>query len=141
MEKNQLLVKALKATAEEYPNSVVGDLLMLFPYDVVMKLLVTFAGEQIVFPKLDTIWRSYRNRVIFNTLTTRNTKELRVRIGATFGISEEKVARIYFYEKTKRQHVPKSTLERSAKRMYQSNLEVLMHEVKDSLTEKPRDNG
>lgn len=139
MEKNQLLAKALEATAEEYPNSVVGDLLMLFPHEVVMTLLVTFAGEQIVFPKLDVIWRSYRNRVIFNALSARNTKEIRTRLGLTFGLAEDKVAKIFFYEKTKRNRVHKGTLERSAKRMYQGNLEILMKDVKQSLYEKSRE--
>lgn len=130
----QILVKAIEATAVEYPNSVVGDLLMLFPQDVVMKLLVTFAGEQVTFPKLDTIWRSYRNKVIYDTLKIKNTRDTRSQLGITFGISDDKVSRVFSYEKTKRTNISPTTLERSAKRAYQSNLEDLMKDVKVCLT-------
>jgi hypothetical protein len=107
---------------------------MLFPQDVVMKLLVTLAGEQITFPKLDTIWRSYRNKVVHDALKIKNTRDTRAKLAAHFSISEDKVSRIFSYEKTKRFNVPPATLERSAKRAYQSNLEVLMADIKVCLT-------
>lgn len=107
---------------------------MLFPQDVVMKLLVTFAGEQVTFPKLDTIWRSYRNKVIYDTLKIKNTRDTRSQLGITFGISDDKVSRVFSYEKTKRTNISPTTLERSAKRAYQSNLEDLMKDVKVCLT-------
>jgi len=132
----KIFLDAMISVAEVYPTSVLGDLLMLFPHDVAVKLVVTFAGDTISFPKLDTIWKTYRSKVIRNSLLEKNSTVTRQHLAAYFGISTKKVSEIFYAEKDKEKKVTDSLLAKSARRTYRHELDNLMKDVKSALNAK-----
>jgi len=130
----KLFLRAMEAVAETSPTSILGDLLMLFPADVAVKLIVTFAGETVNFPNLDVIWRSYRAKVIRSALNAKNSSAERARLAAYFCISTEKVSQIYSHERSKeRKRVTDFQLVKTAKRVYRNQLSGLFEGVRMSL--------
>jgi len=132
----KVFLDAMISVAETHPTSVLGDLLMLFPPEVAVKLVETFAGDTISFPKLNTIWKTYRSKVIRNTLSAKNDSLTRQKLAAYFGISTNKVSEIYHGEKEKVKQVSDSLLAKSARRLYRHDLDQLLKDVKIALSSK-----
>ena len=87
--------EALIAVALEFPNSVVADFLLYFSPEVVMKLIEVFSGRTIRIPTVSAVWRSYRNKVIFDTLNIKNTRGVRQQLAFFFGIDKVRVSNLY----------------------------------------------
>lgn len=132
----KIFLEAMVSVAETYPTSVLGDLLMLFPPEVSVKLVVTFAGDTVSFPKLDTIWKTYRSKVIRNSLVAKNDSVTRTRLAHYFGVSTRKVSEIFHAEKDKERKVTDTLLAKSARRVYRHELDNLLKDVKDALGSK-----
>lgn len=129
----KVFLSALVSVAETSPTSVLGDLLMLFSPEVAVKLVITFAGDRIDFPKLNTIWNTYRAKVIRNSLMAKNDSATRQRLAHYFGISTRKVSEILYAEKGKEKKVTDSLLAKSARRVYRHELDTLLKDVKTAL--------
>jgi hypothetical protein len=129
----KLFLKALLSMAESSPSSVLGDLFMLFPKDVVVKLVVTFAGDKIEFPKLETVWNTYRANVIVSTLRAKNDAQTRQKLARYFGISTRKVSEIFCSYKVKEKKVTDKLLTKSVRRAYRYQLDELLKDVKNAL--------
>lgn len=130
---------ALVAAAKDFPNSVIADLMMYFPQDTVLKLITIFSGQRLRFPKIETIWSSYRNKTIKTTLDIKNSRVARDQLALFFGISAEKVVRIYSYMKQRENKKPKirtKTVEETAKRIYMMEQSGLLNEFKEVLLHK-----
>ena len=116
--RKEVVKEMLFATAEERPNSVIVDLLAHFTPEVIMKLIELYSGEQLTFPKIDTIWKHYRNKIIRDTLDVKNTQEIRKQLANYFKISHKRVNDIYREEKLKVRKVGTRFLKGAAKRIY-----------------------
>lgn len=130
---------ALTAAAKDFPNSVIADLMMYFPQDTVLKLITIFSGQRLRFPKIETIWSSYRNKTIKATLDIKNNRVARDQLALFFGISAEKVVRLYFYMKQREKKKPQvrtKTVVGTAKRIYMMEQGALLKEFKEVLLHK-----
>jgi len=125
--------KALESLAKASPNSVVGDLMMLFPDDMVIKIISSFSGEIVKIPKVETVWRTYRNTVVRETLDTKNDRPNRDRLAAYFGISTEHVSKIYREERAKHERTTRSTVRRSARVAYRSMFDDMIKDARAAL--------
>jgi hypothetical protein len=131
-----LFFKAIEASAVDNPNSVVCDLMTLFDKDVVSKLLVTFSGEQIFFPKIESIWASYRNQVIFNTLSAKCDIQTKRFLARQFDVSVDRITRIFYDTKGKASSVKPVTIRKFQGRVYRSKFQKLMKDSRDALFSK-----
>lgn len=89
------MTDAIMSSARENPRSVVGDLMVHFDAPTVIKILKIFSGKSVRFPKLETVWTHYRNRVIVDTLNVKNTKAIREQLSSFFAVSPQTVADVY----------------------------------------------
>jgi len=133
---NDIFEKAVQFSAESRPNSVIIDLLMLFPIDVVTKILITFEGEFIKFPSVHSIMNSYRANVIKTTLDADNAISTRKRLAAYFGISYDFLMQIYRRECKNRQEVRPKTVKKSAKRARKYLLDEYLQDAKETIYSK-----
>ena len=115
MSEKGIVRAALESYSSDFPDSVIGDLMMLFPDDIVLKILTCFSGEAVSFPKVDKIWKSYRDSVIHETLGVRNTQQQQRQLSEYFGIPVSRVLEIFRREETKRGTRSKDSVERAAR--------------------------
>lgn len=137
---DEVIDAALKAAAKDFPNSIVADLMMYFPQKTVLKLLTIFSGQMIRFPKIETVWNSYRNKTIKLTLDIKNDRITRDQLALFFGISANWVSDIYRYMKRKegkkKPRIRAKTVEKTTKRIYMMEQGELMKEFKEVLLRK-----
>ena len=136
----EILEAALASTAKDFPNSVVADLMMYFPQKFVLKLITMFSGQRVWFPKVETIWKSYRNKIIKEALDAKNTKVVREQLAVFFGISSKRVSDVY-HEMKRKEKKPKpkvytKTIRKTARRIYAMEQAELLKEFKDVLLKK-----
>lgn len=136
----EILEAALASTAKDFPNSVVADLMMYFPQKTVLKIITIFSGQYVRFPRVGTIWQSYRNKIIKEALGAKNTRVVREQLAMFFGISSARVSRIYHHE-MKKEGKPKprmrvKTIRKTARRIYAMEQAELLKEFKDVLLKK-----
>jgi len=129
---NTTVKEALTALVADFPNSVVADLLTHFSAEVVIELIQIYSGQAIFIPKVESVWRSYRNKVIQDTLDLRNTLVERKQLANFFGITHQHVAAIYSRERKQRK-VSRRTTRLTAKRVYADEMRATFEEVKDVL--------
>lgn len=132
-EKNRIVHDALKSISTVFPNSVVGDLMMIFPDDVVMKFISAFSGLIIHVPKVETVWKTYRNAVIKETLDVKNDRVNRDRLAAYFGISAGQVSDIYSGMKRRGGRIHKETVKRTAQVIYRSKFDSMLKDARRAL--------
>ena len=134
MDKKQAIVhKALESYSVAFPNSVIGDLMMMFPDDVVIKMIATFSGENVKFPHVESIWIYYRNAVVVETLNLKNDKPTRQRLAAYFGVSASYVARIYREERDRHPLHKRSAVRRTVRTAYRNLFDGMMKDAKETL--------
>lgn len=136
MTREEIIHDALKATAANLPNSIVGDLMMLFPDDIVLKFLNAFSGMVVSVPKVESVWRTYRNQVICETLSVKNDKATRERLASYFGISNDKVTRIYTETKNQKKRPARSSIHRAAVIAYRSRFDDIIKDARSALKKK-----
>jgi len=136
MTSDDLIHEALIAAAEDYPSSIIADLLTQFSMEDVVKFIVYFNGQVIRVPSVDKIWRGYRNRVIQTTLDSEDSATTRNRLAKYFGISIPYLALIYHKSKQKKRGLSKSVVNLSASRIYNTEMAKLLKEVQTTLLKK-----
>jgi hypothetical protein len=137
--REEVLRAALESFSERSPNSVVGDLMMLFPDEVVLKILICFGGEKVSFPKVDRVWAAYRNRTISGYLSLKNDRATRHRVASHFGISPETAQKIFLREQSRRGgRKEEGSTRRSAERAYKSLFDEMVSDVRDTLKRRGR---
>jgi len=94
-DKDALLADAVAASASENPKSIIGDLMMHFDAATVIRIIKVFSGKNIRFPKIDSVWTHYRNRVIVDALSLKNTRQIREQLAGFFAISPQQVGSIF----------------------------------------------
>lgn len=129
----EVFERAIRLSAESYPNSVIVDLLTLFPIEVVAKILITFEGESVKFPPVYAIMNQYRNSVIKTTLDADNTAATRKRLAAYFGISADSLTMIYRRGGGEKRKVGPKTIKRSAKRARKFLMGEYYRDAKDTI--------
>jgi hypothetical protein len=133
MSKEALVQEALQAFCSNFPDSVVGDLMMLFPDDVVLKIITTFSGETIKVPKVETVWRGYRDAIITDTLRVKDDKATRQRLAAYFGITVDRVNRVYNNVSQRRTRKKRNSIRRSAAAAYRNVFDEMVKEARQAL--------
>lgn len=137
MNKEQLLKTAVESLASEFPNSIVADLLVHFPHAVVFKLIEIYSGRTLRIPRTESVWRSYRNKVIYDALTAENILAVRRQLSEFFGISPNHVRSIYTYEKNRKMRtLKKRSTERSAKLVYKGRMGKFFEEITEVISRK-----
>ncbi len=135
---NDLLYDAIVEYTKETSDSLLGDLLMLFDRDVVIKLLITFSGEAVHFPKLDSIWKKYAASTIYSVLSVKDTQTQREQLARYFGLSLTQVADIYRYQKKLRQlksarqkrNKKDKDIKKTAERVYKNSSKELFSQLR-----------
>lgn len=133
MSKDALVQEALQTFCANFPDSVVGDLMMLFPDDVVLKIITTFSGETVKIPKVETVWRGYRDAIIADTLRVKDDKATRQRLAAYFGITLDRVNRVYSAVSQRRQRKKRHSIRRSAAAAYRNVFDEMVKEARQAL--------
>ena len=128
-----LFKEALLLSAKEIPNSSIGDLLAILPESYVLLLVESFSGECIKIPKVETIWRIYRNRIIKDTLDQKDTMVVRQKLAEYFGISCDTVKQAYSWEKSRVSRLQNSHVGRSIKRIVASKQEEILQKFRKAL--------
>jgi len=95
IEEIQLKDEAIKAFVRDFPSSVITELLIHFDKKTVVEFISVYSGRVISIPSINSIWISYRNRVIKETLSKENSKATRLMLAERFGLLPEDVSRIY----------------------------------------------
>lgn len=131
--KDALLEDAVIASASNNPKSIIGDLMMHFDAATVIKIIKVFSGRRVNFPKIESVWTHYRNRVVVDTLNLKNTKLIREQLAFFFGISIGKVANIFADSKVVTVHVSENQIDDIAHRMYGLDSDNFIKEVAKSL--------
>jgi len=128
---------AIMVAADANPNSVVCDLLMLFDVETVSKILVTFSGERVSFPRVEDLWGSFRTAVIKDMLDMEDSKVNREQLAVYFNTSVEKVGQTYDAARAAKPPAPtKAAVERAANRAYRNKFEGLMLDMRKTLYPK-----
>ncbi len=135
--RKDLFHDALHSAAEEYPNTILADLLTQFSIEQVVKFIIYFSGQTIKIPTVDKVWKGYRNHIIFDTLNARDTAFERKRLAKYFGISLSSVSIILSNEKRKEHKLTDKTVRLSAKRTYDTEMKESLDELKTVLFKKP----
>lgn len=133
MSRETIVQEALQTFCANFPDSVVGDLMMLFPNDVVLKIITTFSGEVLKVPKVESVWRGYRDAIIADTLSTKDDKATRQRLASYFGITVDRVNRIYISTTQRRQRKRRHTIRRSAAVAYRNVFDDMVKEARQAL--------
>jgi len=136
LSRRELFKQALEALIVDYPNSVVASLMTHFSPEIVIDFIQIYSGQQISVPKVESVWKSYRNRVICETLSVKNDKNTREKLAVFFGISSSWVSMIYSDEKKKRRVVGSRTIQLAAKRVHMDEMRRTLKDAKDILFEK-----
>jgi hypothetical protein len=131
--KDALLADAVAASAGENPKSVVGDLMMHFDATTVIKIIKVFSGRRINFPKIESIWTHYRNKVVVDTLNLKNTRQIREQLAGFFAISSDNVARIFSQSKVATVHVSDDRIKETNDNLYIIDKDDFVKKVAKSL--------
>jgi len=138
LSRRELFKEALEALILDYPNSAVAGLMTHFSPEVVIDFIQIYSGQQINVPKVESVWRSYRNKVVCETLDVRNDKSTREQLAVFFGISSSYIPVIYSNEKKKRRIVSLRTIRSAAKRVHVDEMRETLKDAKDILLRKKR---
>lgn len=123
--------EALLAFVNDFPNSVVADLLMHFDKEVVVKLVEFYSGRQLTIPTVKTVWTSYRNRIIASTLKKEDTGVVRERLASNFGLTNQRLSEIYSHaKKTRITRVKDRTITNIVDTIFKKNFKKYNREVK-----------
>jgi len=128
-----LFKEAVLLVAKEVPNSSIGDLLAVLPESCVLALVESFSGECIKIPKVETIWRVYRNRIIKDTLDQKDTIVIRQKLAEYFGISRDTVNQAYSWEKHRASRLQTRHVNKSIKRIVASKQEEILQKFRNAL--------
>lgn len=138
MLRDRTFQEILELTAEDFPNSVITDLLRDFPADFVIRFIEIYSGQTFRVPRVETIWKNYRNKVIKETLDKKDTKEVRKQLAGYFGITLEQLSQIYYYEREKQQKVKinERKMRDSVKRIFRKEVKKTIKDTKEILFKK-----
>jgi len=131
--KDALLADAVAASAGENPKSVIGDLMMHFDAATVIKIIKVFSGRRVNFPKIESVWTHYRNRVVVDTLNLKNTRQIREQLAYFFAISPGKVANIFADSKVITVHVSDDRIKETNDNLYVIDKDDFVKKVAKSL--------
>ena len=87
--------EAIEAFVRDFPSSVITELLIHFDKKTVVDFISIYSGRVISIPSVNSIWISYRNRVIKEVLSKENSRARRLMLAERFGLLPEDVSRIY----------------------------------------------
>jgi len=122
--------------ADEFPNSIVADMLTHFDKDTVLQILVLYGGRQLRIPKVDSIWSSYRNKQIMDTLNRRNDRVSRHQLAEYFGISESTVSDLFNKAKQRNKYLSNTQVRRVVDTIYRKYVEKFHKEMKALFSNK-----
>jgi len=128
--------KALDVLADEFPNSIVADLLTHFDKPTVLKLLVLYGGRQLSIPKTDSIWTSYRNKVIVDNLDVKNDRVARHQLAEYFGITDNDVSMVFSKAKQRKKYLSNKQVQYVVDTIYRKNVERFHKEMKALFSNK-----
>ncbi len=135
--KAELIKQALEALSEDYPNSIISDMLYHFPKDVVLQFLILYNGRRIIVPQVETIWKSYRNKIIFDTLVVNNSKVARQQLAEYFKVLESTVSKIFHRECNRLSpRLTQATLGKIAQVIYNKEVQNLHKDMKKLFGDK-----
>ncbi len=135
---DKTFVEILEITAEDFPNSIVADLLRDFPADFVVRFIEIYSGQRFYVPNIEAVYRKYRNKVIKQTLDKKDTKEIRLQLARHFSITLEQLRQTYIYtsERKKPKVFNAKSMEDSAKRLFRKEAKRTIREMKKVLFKK-----
>ena len=134
--KKEAIQNLLMASAEEHPNCIVVDLLAHFSPETVMKIIELYSGERLFIPKVETIWKNYRNKVIRDMLDAKNTRVIREQLSQFFKISLNYVTVIYGRSHLKVRKVKTNFVNDAARRIYIDESDSVLKEIQEALSGK-----
>lgn len=126
--------ESLEIAAEHFPDSIIPDLLMNFPAKVVVKFIVAFSGQRITVPRIESVWRCYRNKLIKKRLDENNSAEIRRELAFRFGITENGVRLAYEREcerEKKRAKISGKTIERVTSGVFVAEAKEAIKDMKN----------
>lgn len=135
--KTTISKEALELASELFPNSILGDLLINFPTDFAVKFITIFSGRFIYMPKVETIYRLYRNKTIKDKLENNDVVEVRQYLSNFFGITMKRVSEIYHQEK-KRKRKGRKIDAKSIKRISDAVFRDEIRKVSDDVSDFAR---
>ena len=133
MKEQDLFKNAVIAMAKDVPNSVLADLLSILSEDSVVKIVEGFSGEDLKIPRIEDVWRIYRNKIIKDTLSKKNSKLIKQRLSEHFGIGTDAIQQIYNSERVKEYRIRPKVVDRSIKRIVASKQEDVLKKFREAL--------
>jgi len=97
--------QAIKSFTSIHPNTILIDLMITFPSEIVTKFIELFGGEVIYVPSWKGIWSTYRNIIIIEALNLKNNKETRQWLAKNFGLPTWKISNIFSATKFRKKHL------------------------------------
>jgi hypothetical protein len=141
--KDEIVKEGLFAYISQFPNSIVGDLLTHFytkkswkPQEIILQFLTLYGGRQLDIPKVDSIWRSYRDKVVIDTLLVKNTKVARQQLAEYFGVSSNLIYGICYRNKQQGVYLSNKSISKIVETVYRHNIEIFHKEMKKLFSEK-----
>jgi len=128
--------EGLQAYADKFPNSVVVDLIANFDKEIVLKFLIFYGGRQISFPKVDGIWRNYRDQVIEQTLDVKNNRAIRKQLSEYFKVTPSIITDSYARSKYIVKKLSTDAIDRVIETTYRKNTEKLRKYLRGTFSAK-----
>jgi len=134
--KEEILSEGLQALGQEYPDAFVADMLTHFDENVVLKFMTLYNGRTLKVPNVDLIWKSYRNKVIIETLLVDNTIVVRQKLAEHFGISPVTVRDVFYKHRSKVKKITNKTVLNIVETVYRKNVEIFHRDMKNMFSDK-----
>ena len=128
--------EGLQAYADKFPNSVVVDLIANFDKEMVLKFLILYGGRQISVPKVDGIWRNYRDQVIEQTLDVKNNRVVRKKLSEYFKVMPRVITDSYARSKYVAKRLSTDAIDRVIETVYRKNTEKLRKYLRGTFSTK-----
>lgn len=136
MNKNKMLIDGLNDLGSKYPDSFVVDMLTNFSVDVVLKFMTLYSGRTLSVPKIDFIWKSYRNKIIIKTLLVENNKVIRLQLAEYFGISPNTVRGIFYKYRNNTIRITNESIIKVVETIFRKNSEKFNKRMKAIFSRK-----
>jgi len=134
--KDEILSEGLQALGQEYPDAFVADMLTHFDEKTVLEFMTLYNGRTLKVPTVDLIWKSYRNKVIIETLLVDNTIVVRQKLAEHFGLAVDTVRKVFYKHRSKVKKITNKTVLNIVETVYRKNVEIFHKEMKKMFSDK-----
>jgi len=136
--KSDIIKESLSEVQSRYPDSIIADLLTHFDQDTVLKLMILYNGRTICFPKIDTMWKTFRNKIIVDALSILNNHTNVKQLAHYFGIPEYTIRNIYYSQRNRlpSMKLTSTTVGKIVETIYRKNVEKFNKDMRGLFTDK-----